>query len=418
MANFNKLPDAAKKSINDTAKKSQEKATVVVLKNILNENLVDNPKNGEDITMTSDLEESMKQNGFTDPLEVTSFGMPEGKFMILSGHRRRSAATKVFGPEFVFPCVIRDFKSEQEIQNYTLMANAQRDSAKDPCLFCIRYKMHDEYLTSVGFSGSEKEKTEEIAKRLGIKIAQAYRYKAMNNVILPVWDMVRDTESGNGVGLSSVVPMAKFSEPAQYEILEIMRAAIAKNVSLTRDTMKEIVTGYEAGKRTWAEIANLPRDSGIPLNAYMNTDPGETKETPPQDRNDEVRREYDEIAANYDEVQRQQEAWEEQQAEQNEAPAEEKNGDKTGEKEKFLSPEEKQLKRGDDISKLLSKLDTLLSETWKTEDKEAAQVMAANMGSIARVLVSDIHKLCCAWQMPEEYELFVKELESTVEENQ
>lgn len=57
------------------AKAEQEKAQVIALQNINTENLVDNPDNGEDITMTSDLEESMKQNGFTDPMEVTDFGM-------------------------------------------------------------------------------------------------------------------------------------------------------------------------------------------------------------------------------------------------------------------------------------------------------------------------------------------------------
>lgn len=431
MAKFNNLPGAAMASINNVAKKAQEKATVVVLKNILVENLVDNPKNGEDIKRTGDLETSMKANGFTDPLEVTSFGMPEGKFMILSGHRRRAAAVKVFGSEFAIPCVIRDFKDAKDVQNYTLMANAQRDSAKDPLLLSTRYKMHDEYLTSVGFAGTEKEKTAEIAKRLDISIAQAFRYKAMNNVILPVWDMVRDTESGKGVGLTSVSPMAKFTEDEQYEILEIMRAAQAKDVMLTRDTMSKIIKGFESGKKTWAEIADLPRDSGLPLNGFVNPEPGPAKEPKEADRNDEMRREHDEIAANYDEVQRQQEQWQEQQAEQeaamgtadDEAPAVEeatgtaKDTGKPTEKEVFLSPEEKQLKRGEDISKLLGKLDTLLSEVWKAKNEGDAKIMAVNMGSIARVLVSDIHSLCKTWDMMEEYDSFLQELNSTVEEN-
>ena len=408
-------------SINNVAKKAQEKATVVVLKNILVENLVDNPKNGEDIKRTGDLETSMLANGFTDPLEVTSFGMPEGKFMILSGHRRRAAAVKVFGTEFAIPCVIRDFKNEQEVQNYTLMANAQRDSAKDPLLLSTRYKMHDEYLTSVGFVGTEKEKTAEIAKRLDISIAQAFRYKAMNNVILPVWDMVRDTESGNGVGLTSVSPLAKFSEDEQYEILEIMRAAQGKGVTLTRDTMSKIIKGFEAGKKSWAEIADLPRDSGLPLNGFVNPDSGSAKEPQSFDRNDEVRREQDEIAENYDEVQRQQEQWDAQQDE--EAPEDDEieevddsKNSKNPEKE-FLSPEEKKVKRGEDISKMLGKLDTLLGEVWTAKSEDDARVMAKNMGAIARVLVNDIYSLCKTWDIAEEYEAFLKKLNSTVEEN-
>ncbi len=93
MAKFDKA--GANKSFGEVGKKAAEKATVITIQNISTENLLDNPENGEDVTVTEDLELSMQENGFTDPLEVTDFEQEAGKYMILSGHRRRQAGLKV-----------------------------------------------------------------------------------------------------------------------------------------------------------------------------------------------------------------------------------------------------------------------------------------------------------------------------------
>ena len=82
MAKFDRA--GANKSFGEVGKKAAEKATVITIQNISTENLLDNPENGEDVTVTEDLELSMQENGFTDPLEVTDFGQEAGKYMILS----------------------------------------------------------------------------------------------------------------------------------------------------------------------------------------------------------------------------------------------------------------------------------------------------------------------------------------------
>ena len=406
--NFGKAGSAS--TFSAVAKVEQEKAQVIVLQNIGNENLIDNPKNGEDILMTTDLEESMKQNGFTDPMEVTDFGMENGKYMILSGHRRRAAGVKV--GITVFPCVVRHFTTQQDVQNYTLMANSQRDSAKDPCLFCVRYKMHEEYLESIGFKGSKRE---EIAKRLGISVQQADRYNTMNKIILPVWDMVR----AEVVGMSSVMPMAKHSESEQTEIYNIMQEALKKDVNLTRDTVKVIVDSYREGKKTWAEIAGLPRDSGLPLNGFVNTEPGTTKESNGNDRSDEVRREYDPIAAAYDESDAARAEWERKQeeTEQNEAEDEDSADEgKKGKKKQELTPEERQLKLGEDIAKLLNKLDTSLNDVWKCEDKDKAKDVLTNMKSVVQVLIDEMYRVSDEWHMESDFESAMKAVSETVEQ--
>ena len=45
---------------------------------ISNDDLLDNPKNAEDITDTADLEASIQEIGFVDPIDVTPFGAPDG----------------------------------------------------------------------------------------------------------------------------------------------------------------------------------------------------------------------------------------------------------------------------------------------------------------------------------------------------
>jgi len=382
------------------AKVEQEKAQVIVLQNISNENLIDNPKNGEDIIMTGDLEESMRQNGFTDPIEVTDFNMESGKYMILSGHRRRAAGVKV--GITVFPCVVRHFKNEQEVQNYTLMANSQRDSAKDPCLFCGRYKMHEEYLESVGFKGNKRE---EIAKRLGISIQQADRYNAMNRVVLPVWDMVR----AEVVGMSSVLPLAPHTEDEQMEIYNIMQEALASDVSLTRDTVKKIVDGYRDGKRTWADVEGVSRGLDIPLDGFMNTEPGVTKEPVERNRNDEVRREYDPIGDEY---------INENTGHTTEVVEDEREDDvpegknKGGNNESAF--EEKELKLGIDIHKQLNKLENSLDDIWGCADEKAAKKMVNDMNSVIRTLIDEMYRITEEWDMKSEFKNSLSDIAETV----
>lgn len=392
------------KAVANAKKVEQEKAQVVALQNISNDNLIDNPKNGEDISFTADLEESMKQNGFTDPMEVTDFGMDNGKYMILSGHRRRMAGVKVFGKEFFFPCIVRHFGNAEQVQNYTLMANAQRDSAKDPCLFCARYKLHEEYLESIGFKGSKRE---EIAKRLGISAQQADRYNNMNKIILPVWDMVR----AEIVGISSVQPMAKHTKEEQLVIYNIMQSAVDKGVNLSRDTVKKIVDGFREGKTTWEEIADMPRDSGLPLNGFADSEPSESRDNGESgNRNDEVNREHDPIADELDAMDEAEREWNENQQDN------EDGEDEAEEKEKHEpTPEEKALKLGEDIAKQLAKLDTSLQDIWKCKDKESAVDIVINMKSTMLALVDEMVRVSDDWKINEEADKALTEIVEAVE---
>ena len=97
-------------TIKNVAKKSDEKSQILSLKIIDNENLIDYPRNNEDVTQTEDIQIAIRENGFSDPIEVTDYGMEPDKYMIVSGHRRRCAGVKEGMTKF--PCIIRHFENE------------------------------------------------------------------------------------------------------------------------------------------------------------------------------------------------------------------------------------------------------------------------------------------------------------------
>jgi len=397
------------KTIKEVAQASAEKAQVIVIKNINNDCLLDYPNNREDVKDTADLENSINELGFTDPIEVTAFGQEDGKFVIVSGHRRRSAGVKC--GMVAFPCIVKSFDNQSDVENYVLLANSQRDSAKDPLLFCKRYKMHEEYLKAANFKGKARD---EIAKRLGISTPQADRYNTMNKVILPVWDMVRD----DIVGMSSVLPMASHSEAEQGEIYKIMQEALKKGATLTRDNVKLIVDSFREGKKTWAEIADLPRDSGMPLNGFINTEPSETREPSERDRNGEVKREYDPIAAEADRADADRAEWEKQQAEQG-AGSEDADGGEDGEtKEKKppLTDAEKQVKRAKDIKKELEKLNTCLSDIYTFESDEEAEETFQNMVSTLEVMVDEMYNISREHKLDSLFKTSIDDIKSKVTE--
>ena len=224
------------KKFEEIAKISEEKANIINVKMIDNDNLNDYPKNDEDILYTADLENSINEIGFTDPIEVTSYGQSDGQYMIVSGHRRRAGGVKC-GIK-VFPCIIKTFNSDEAIKNYVLLANSQRDSSKDPLLFCKRYKMHEEYLNSINFKGSYRE---EVAKRLGISVSQAARYKQMTKIIVPVWDMVRD----GVVSMTSILPVSELEPKEQEQIYNVLQRYISEGMKITQDKIKLIISQYK-----------------------------------------------------------------------------------------------------------------------------------------------------------------------------
>ena len=382
------------KTIKDVAKASAEKAQVLVVKMINNSNLHDYPNNREDVQDTADLEKSIAQLGFTDPIEVTSFGQNDGEYMIVSGHRRRTAGVKC--GLSVFPCIVKSFDSDAEVENYVLLANSQRDSAKDPLLFCKRYKMHEEYLKSINFSGSLRE---EVANRLGISVAQADRYNAMNKIILPVWDMVRD----EAVGMSSVFPMASHSETEQLEIYNIMEEALSAGETLTRETVKAIIDGYRNGKRAWSDFNEEKSEvktessplynNGLGMGTPVSSNVSPVHHESEHNSNSEAQKEPYEADEQNTNTEAEEQLDEADEQNTNTEAEEQLNPTNNGDRKEVMTEEDKQAKRGKEILKTVEKLNTCFSDLYIFDNDAEAEEAIKNLSSTFEIVVDEIYSI-------------------------
>jgi len=355
------------KAFKEVGAEYAEKGNVISLINVNTENLVDHPDNGEDITMTADLENSINEFGFIDPIEITSHGMDEGMYMIVSGRRRRAAGVKLGMTSF--PCLLRNFESSLDVSKYVLYANQHRNSDNDPLLYARRYKMHQAQLTAEGFKGSKRM---EIAKRMGLSPAQADRYEALNSIIESVWIMITEGK----IGVSSVHKMAAHSADEQNEIVVMFNQCLSTGKKLTRETADMIIEAYRKGARKFADCE--VRDSGLPLSGSMNTEPTETKESI-NDRRNENKRENDPIAAEYDGMDKDKSDWE----------------NENTDKKPPLSDDEKVAKKESDNAKtlllLMEKIDTITSDIYTFDNDEDAEAALMSMGSTVVSLINAIH---------------------------
>ncbi len=307
---LDKKSNAAAKSV-AAAKEANKNNKTAFVKMISNDDLLDNPKNAEDVTDTADLEASIQEIGFVDPIDVTPFGAPDGKYMIVSGHRRRASGVKLGYTEF--PCLIHDFQSDSDVENWLLFLNNYRDSSKDPLLYMRRCQAARAYLENTGFKGNLHE---EISRRLGISRKTVFAYLALGKLIAPIQQLVRD----DVVGMTSVQPVAQFDPVDQAQIHEIMLRA-KDEMDLTRALMKKICDMFAEGARTWAEISAVqphkierePLDESAPDPEFAGLGVNQTFASPEsssgekeRDRNDEVRRQFDPIAAEQDKMDQQQ----------------------------------------------------------------------------------------------------------------
>jgi len=211
---------------------------ILTIQLIPDNKLLDYPDNIEDITDTSDIEQSIEEEGFFDPIDVTDFGTPEGMYTIVSGHRRRIAGRNK-GID-LFPCIVKPFTDPADVQNYVFHSNSTRDSSRDPLLYLRRYKALESFYKSIGFKGNSRDK---IAARLGLSIAQADRYKALGKIIEPILGFLQN----DIVGMSSIQPIASLKKAEQSVVFDMMKECIDSGQELTRNTVKWIVDNYKSG---------------------------------------------------------------------------------------------------------------------------------------------------------------------------
>ena len=288
----------ARKSVADTlkevGKKSNELAKPYDFRNIEVENLIPHPDNNEDVSNTSDLENSMKSQGFTEPIEVTEFGREDGKFTIVSGHRRIEAAKKV-GIKVV-PAVVRTFKEEKDVKRALLFGNLHRDSVKDPLLWVMRFIKFSKQLSDEGIKETQHVKM--FVEATNISQQMVYVYRDISRVP-EAWDMIRSGE----ISMSAVRNIGVLNENERIAVIEMFKKYLEENGEgeLTKRIAEKIVKGYKNGQN-YEEIMNaisnnLPQTAGLDYPDYSNSQfegkQEETKDEQPTDRNNEINREYE-----------------------------------------------------------------------------------------------------------------------------
>ena len=403
--NFGKATGISK-TVKNVAKSSNTKANVIQIRMIPDDCLLDYAKNGEDISYTADIEVSIQQNGFTDPIEVTDFDTKAGMFTIISGHRRRAAGRKQ--GIATFPCIIRHYDTAEQVHNAVLLSNAQRDSSKDPLLFCRRYKMHEEYLKEIDFKGSYRE---EVARRLGISAQQADRYRDFNKIILPVWDMVQQ----GIVGMSSVITMNTHPVEEQEEIFLILNEAIENGEKLIRPLCEKIIKGYRDGKRTFADIMEDKMKIVSVENAKENEthifekmeevtdkeeklEPIEQKEQiqdEPIEEDKEQREQIRDKPIEEDKEQREQirdKLIEEDKEQDNKD--EEMNGEKQCKEKKLpMTENEKKKQRAIEMKKHLEALEIIFNDAYSFSDGDSAEITMKMMYKVIDIMIDELYQI-------------------------
>lgn len=396
--------DAGSKLFEGVAKQSENKAKVSAVVFIPDEKLLDNPENNEDVSYTADIEDSIAKFGFTDPIEVTTFGQPDGYYMILSGHRRRMAGRKKGMTDF--PCLVKGegFVDELDIQMYRLTANRHRDSGKeafDPMMQvnrCIDLNKVFRQMKERGrFDGNIAEA---IAVGEGLSVSQVNRNLSLERVIPEIIDMIRKRQTKP----NNVTRLASRPAEVQEGVYNIMREAYEAGQELTRDNVTAFTDGYEKGFRTWEACLAQPdqtRDSGLPLNGFIDTtDSVAPSAEPSGNRNNEVRRENDPIAAEYDAIEADKTAFEEAQREEitHGAQEDEPTGEVT---EPELSEREQELKNGKAVMRAIKSLNTALEETYAFDSAEDAVRAIDNLGSTASAIMEEIFRIANAYSIGE-----------------
>jgi len=408
MGKFDKAKGA--QGIKDVAVASNTQARTTKVIYINADKIIPNPENDEEVSYTTDLEISIEKFGFTQPIEVIE--RADETYMIISGHRRFEAGKKMKLTSF--PCIVRDIK-EDDIEEYLLYGNAQRNEEQDPMLFVRRVRKTKNMLEKKGVKGALRE---EIAKRYGFSTANVDRYLQANELIAPIIELYRQGK----VGLSSCTDtgLYKHSKEEQAEIFAIMNECLESGETLKRDNVKRIVQQYREGKRSWLEVIQIEMDNGF-LNPptyngagvsvmSVNTEPGETKEQSdsPLSRNDEI---------NYDYSHREglpggTEPYAEERLTADDLEAIKKasqNEEKEKEPKPKLTDEEKKAQAGEKIMKHLSDLEGLLNNFYSFQDNE---LFLKTMGSALVLMVQEMDSLA---QEEDLGEVLKKQLDKVVE---
>ena len=240
---------------------------------IKSDDMVEFPENesmGYDCSYTTDLEESIKKSGFSDPIEVCrinkklqdalkkEFGTEYSlkSYMIVSGHRRKKAGV-ITGME-KFPCVLREFDDYIKLRRAVLEANMHRGKGGSPIQTA---KEINAWKVQCKLEKKKGDLRKYLAEMMGIAQGTIQRYQSLLKMIPEIQLLV---DKGY-LGLSNVTKLGNMKENEQKEVLEMFKEYTdtieteelqgnEKYTLITRDTCEKIIGAYKNGYKTWADF--------------------------------------------------------------------------------------------------------------------------------------------------------------------
>lgn len=175
-------------------------------------------KDGDDM---DELAESVEAHGILNPLIVRPLEGADGKYEIISGHRRRHAAEKLGIKKL--PCTVY-FVDRDTATVMMVDSNCQRTELL-PSEKAFAYKLKYEALSHQGTSrqvGAKSRTSEEIAETAADSARQIQRYIRLTNLIPELLDMMDKGKIAFSVG----VELSFLDEPFQRRVLDACEANV------------------------------------------------------------------------------------------------------------------------------------------------------------------------------------------------
>ena len=204
-------PDAVVEAKPDAAPKS--KSLIIKLEDL--KPFEDHPYKVIENESMTELTESIKEHGILNPLLVRPLEGADGKYEIISGHRRYAAAQKL-GLKKV-PCTVH-FIDRDAATVMMVDSNCQRTELL-PSEKAKAYKMKYDALSHQGTSrqvGAKSRTSEEIAENADDSARQIQRYIRLTNLIPELMDMMDENKIAFSVG----VELSFLSDQLQTVVLD------------------------------------------------------------------------------------------------------------------------------------------------------------------------------------------------------
>ncbi len=200
---------------------------------------------------TANIKKGIKENGFHGAIDV--WRMPEGRYMIFSGHRRAFAMKSLGYTEI--PCNIYERPAtEAECRLWYLRANihsrgSANASGEGNDIYTARQM---QYLADIirmtdKFDGNDADTRRIIAEEFGTSAISVWRYLSM----FKMSDRLLDAESKGYIPLAQAASLSSLDQECQDTVLDGIEKAVKNNNPLNRTNIDDIVSRikkYEASE--------------------------------------------------------------------------------------------------------------------------------------------------------------------------